>query len=115
MNITVGSVVYIDTDEGESIDLRKVDSVKIYPETDRGNNKNIGILKVGGQDINATGEITRSEAETLKGQILAAQQSYNAITEGGISSIPPEGTFKVTNIYVDPSTGRLTVQYDNLI
>jgi len=33
MNITVGSVVYIDTDEGESIDLRKVDSVKIYPET----------------------------------------------------------------------------------
>ena len=32
---------------------------------------------------------------------------------GGIASVPPTGSFKVVNIYVEPSTGKLTIEYDN--
>jgi len=34
-------------------------------------------------------------------------------TGGGIASTPPVGSFKVVNIYVEPSTGKLTIEYDN--
>jgi len=26
---------------------------------------------------------------------------------------PPDGTYKVTNIFVNPATGKLTVEYDD--
>jgi hypothetical protein len=32
---------------------------------------------------------------------------------GGILSTPPTGSFKVVNIYVNPETGKLTIEYDN--
>ena len=32
---------------------------------------------------------------------------------GGVISTPPTGSFKVTNLYVDPLTGKLTIEYDN--
>lgn len=32
---------------------------------------------------------------------------------GGMASSPPSGKCKVTNLYVDPDTGKLTVEYDN--
>ena len=31
----------------------------------------------------------------------------------GIASVPPTGYYKVVNIYVNPATGKLTVEYDN--
>ncbi len=34
-------------------------------------------------------------------------------TSGGLESIPPTGHFKVTNLYVDATTGKLVVDYDN--
>lgn len=30
-----------------------------------------------------------------------------------LTSKPPSGKYKVTNLYVDPSNGRLTVEYDD--
>ena len=30
-----------------------------------------------------------------------------------IVSVPPNGKYKVTNIYVDPDTGRTVVEYDD--
>jgi hypothetical protein len=32
---------------------------------------------------------------------------------GGILSTPPTGYYKVVNIYVNPATGKLTIEYDN--
>ena len=31
---------------------------------------------------------------------------------GGIPSSPPSGKYKVVNLWVDPATGKLTVEYD---
>jgi len=33
--------------------------------------------------------------------------------EGGIASDPPVGYCFVTNLYVDPETGKLIVEYDD--
>ncbi len=30
-----------------------------------------------------------------------------------IKSLPPKGYFRVTNLYVDPSTGKMVVKYDD--
>ena len=30
-----------------------------------------------------------------------------------VSSIPPKGKYQVTNLYVDPDTGKLVIEYDN--
>ena len=30
----------------------------------------------------------------------------------GVISRPPDGKYKVMNLYVDPDTGRLTIEYD---
>ena len=46
---------------------------------------------------------------------LKVEFDDQAVTGGVITSAPPEGSFRVTNVFVDPLTGRLTVQYDNLI
>ncbi len=35
------------------------------------------------------------------------------IVEDKIDSKPPVGKYKVTNLFVDPETGRLTVVYDD--
>ena len=43
---------------------------------------------------------------TVKGIVINA-------AGGGIASVPPTGSFKVVNIYVNPETGRLTIEYDN--
>ena len=32
---------------------------------------------------------------------------------GGLDSAPPIGKYTVTNLFVEPSTGRLTVEYDD--
>jgi hypothetical protein len=32
---------------------------------------------------------------------------------GIIKSNPPKGKYRVTNLYVDPDTGRLEIEYDN--
>ena len=32
---------------------------------------------------------------------------------GGIVSTPPSGKYKVVNIYVDPTTGKAVVKYDD--
>lgn len=31
----------------------------------------------------------------------------------GLTSSPPSGKCKVTNLYVDPVSGKLTIEYDN--
>jgi len=31
----------------------------------------------------------------------------------GIASVPPTGYYKVVNIFVNPATGKLTVEYDD--
>jgi hypothetical protein len=35
------------------------------------------------------------------------------VDTSAMESVPPTGKFKVTNLFVDPSTGRLTVEYDD--
>jgi len=30
-----------------------------------------------------------------------------------VKSIPPKGKYEVVNVYVDPKTGRMTVEYDD--
>ena len=115
MEIIISPVVYVKTDDGNNINLKSIDSIRVLPKEDAGDDKNIIEATIGGNIIQVTDYLGRTEAETQLGQILAAQQSYTSETEGGIPSVPPEGNFKVTNIYVNPITGRLTIQYDNLI
>jgi hypothetical protein len=43
---------------------------------------------------------------TVKGINIAAAGE-------GIASVPPTGYFKVVNMYVNPGTGKLTIEYDN--
>jgi hypothetical protein len=38
----------------------------------------------------------------------------NVNVAAGAISIPPTGKCKVTNLYVDPLTGKLTIEYDNI-
>ena len=40
-------------------------------------------------------------------------ESINVGGEGSLGSVPPAGKCKVVNIYVDPSTGKCTVEYDD--
>ena len=35
------------------------------------------------------------------------------VLESAVGFDPPDGTYKVTNIYVNPVTGKLTVEYDD--
>ena len=54
----------------------------------------------------------------VAGLIVKSRDQYGAMHEstispGGVTSNPPSGKYKVTNIYVDPVTGKLTVQYDD--
>lgn len=35
------------------------------------------------------------------------------VVDGVIASQPPSGKYKVTNLYVDPVTGKLVVEYDD--
>ncbi|KAF0138177.1 MAG: hypothetical protein FD153_1484 [Rhodospirillaceae bacterium] len=42
-----------------------------------------------------------------------AIQGGNPSSPGGIVSTPPTGKYKVTNIYVDPTTGKAVVKYDD--
>ena len=41
------------------------------------------------------------------------QQILETGGETSVVSLPPQGKYKVTNIYVDPVSGRLTVNYDD--
>jgi len=34
-------------------------------------------------------------------------------TTDGLTVAPPTGKYQVTNLYVDPDTGRLVVEYDD--
>ena len=40
-------------------------------------------------------------------------ESINTGGEDSLGSVPPSGKCKVTNIYVDPLTEKLTIEYDN--
>ena len=35
------------------------------------------------------------------------------VLESAVGFDPPDGTYKVTNIYVNPATGKLTVEYED--
>ena len=43
----------------------------------------------------------------------AIYTTKNISLDGGIPSDPPEGCYKVTNLYVDPTTGKFVVKFDD--
>ena len=49
------------------------------------------------------------DTTTGKKQFL---KSGDTIFGGGISSIAPQGHYKVTNIYVNAQTGKLIIEYE---
>ena len=53
---------------------------------------------------------TKLPSETVPIQVVlqAEQISYSVVT-----STPPTGKFKVTDIYYDPEADRIIIQYDN--
>lgn len=55
---------------------------------------------------------TEPNAVVIKG-FVTRQSPPAASTENAIKSTPPQASFKVTNIYVDPVTGRLITEYDD--
>ena len=113
MEIIISPVVYIKTDSGKNIRLDSINSFGVLPKEDVGDNKNIIEAIVNGEIVQITDYLPRAEAEILEGQILAAQQSYTSEIEGGIPSVPPEGYYKVVNIFVDPITHRFIYDFDN--
>lgn len=52
---------------------------------------------------------------TFNNRELVVNVSVDEVKEiTGVESIPPSGKYPVRNFYVDPSTGRLTVEYDDV-
>lgn len=49
-----------------------------------------------------------SETVPIQVVLQAEQISYSVIT-----STPPKGKFKITDLYYDPDVGRIIIQYDN--
>jgi len=49
-----------------------------------------------------------------KGQVLTAQGAgADPVWSAAFTSSPPSGMCRVTNLYVDPATGKLVVEYDD--
>ena len=113
MEIIISPVVYIKTDDGNNINLKSIDSIRVLPKEDAGDDKNIIEATIGGNIIQVTDYLGRTEAEAQLGQILVAQQTYTAEVEGGVPSVPPEGFVKVINIFVNPLNGRFRYQIDD--
>lgn len=109
MEITAGNVPHIVTDEGEHVRLDRIDSVYIHPREDRYNDQNIVRATIGGEIVNLTGIVTRSEAESKINEIGSAQSVY---TQDFTYNAPP-GHFEIKNMYVDSSTNRLVIEYDD--
>jgi hypothetical protein len=52
---------------------------------------------------------------TFHNRELVVNVEVGEVTEvTGVESTPPSGKYPVKNLYVDPSTGRLTVEYDDI-
>jgi hypothetical protein len=52
---------------------------------------------------------------TFHNRELVVNVEVGEVTEvTGVESAPPSGKCPVKNLYVDPSTGRLTVEYDDI-
>ena len=111
MEIIVGSIVFLKTDDGNNINLQSIDSIRVLPEEDAGDNKNIIEASVGGNAIQVTNYSTRNEAEEKLNQILSAQQTY---TTNGLSFNAPPGHYEVKNIYVNSETGKLVITYSDV-
>jgi hypothetical protein len=111
MEIIVGSIVYLKTDDENNINLQNIDAIRILPKEDAGDDKNIIEATIGGNTIQVTDYLPRSEAETKLNEILTAQQTY---TTNGITYNAPQGHFEVKNLYVDSQTNRLVVQYSDI-
>ena len=51
---------------------------------------------------------------TFNNRELVVNVSVDEVTEvTGITTIPPVGKYRITNIYVDPDTGRVNIEYDD--
>jgi hypothetical protein len=111
MEIIVGSIVYLKTDDENNINLQNIDAIRILPKEDAGDDKNIIEATIGGNTIQVTDYLPRAEAETKLNEILTAQQTY---TTNGITYNAPQGHFEVKNLYVDSQTNRLVVQYSDI-
>jgi len=55
---------------------------------------------------------TETNSCGFKRQVSLLQSIQMAGTDAIVSS-PPSEKYKVTNLFVDPSTGKLTVEYDD--
>ncbi len=55
--------------------------------------------------LNTTGDIVAEYTTGPQGQLW---EEFS-----GIMSLPPKGYFRVTNLCVDPSTGKMVVKYDD--
>ena len=75
---------------------------------------NLFALLTSGQHVVRSGKELRvldAEGRTLVEYELDAFGSYWPKVE--LKSVPPKGYFRVTNIYVDPSTLKVVVEYDD--
>jgi len=51
---------------------------------------------------------------TFNNRELVVNVEVGEVTEvTGIETTPPTGKYRVTNLFVDPDTGRFTVEYDD--
>ena len=49
----------------------------------------------------------------IKGDIDNQTDLCTKITEETVSCQPPTGMFRVTNIFINPTTGKFIIQYDD--
>ena len=38
---------------------------------------------------------------------------FNSIAFRGVVSHPPEGMYRITNMFVNPKSGKIVIEYDN--
>jgi len=51
---------------------------------------------------------------TFNNRELIVNVNVEEVTEvSGVNTSPPTDKYRVTNLYVDPTTGRLVVEYDD--
>jgi hypothetical protein len=109
MDVTGGNVAHIVTDDGEHVRVDRVDSVYIHPREDKGDDQNIVRGTIAGEIFNLTGVIPRTEAESKMDEILGAQSIYTQ----DITYNAPPGHYEIKNMYVDATTNKLVVEYDD--
>jgi beta-lactamase superfamily II metal-dependent hydrolase len=72
MEIISGIVTYVKTDNKNNINLQNIDSIRILPEEDANDDKNIIEATMGGTTIQLTGYLDRVEAEEKLEQLIKA-------------------------------------------